>query len=315
VGAALAAIVTWRLSVTSIRFLAPALVFAAAQVAYAQDFNAARIVTEKIRDGFYVMLAEGGDVVAGNMAVSIGPQGVLVVDDQFPEMAPKYKAAIRELGGSEKIAFAINTHWHFDHSNGNQTLGPEGTWFVAQELSREMMLKDNVINLVNRQREQPPHPVIALPVVTYDRSMRFHFNGQRIDLLHFGSAHTTGDTAVIFREHNVVHLGDVLNMAGYPFIDADNGGTLPGVIDFCAGVLEEINETTVVIPGHGPVSDYQGLADYVTMLKTIRDRIQSLIATGASLEQVIAARPTAEWDEERGDPALLIDRAYASMTP
>jgi glyoxylase-like metal-dependent hydrolase (beta-lactamase superfamily II) len=291
------------------------LALCAAHAAHAQDFNAARIVTEKIRDGFYVMLAEGGDVVAGNMAVSIGPQGVLVVDDQFPEMAPKYKAAIRELGGSERIAFAINTHWHFDHSNGNQTLGPEGTWFVAQELSREMMLKDNIINLVSLQREQPPHPAIALPVITYDRSMRFHFNGQRIDLLHFGPAHTTGDTAVIFREHNVVHLGDVFNTSGYPFIDADNGGTLPGVIDFCSGVLEEINQTTVVIPGHGPVSDYQGLADYVTMLKTIRDRIQSLIATGASLEQVIAARPTAEWDEQRGDPARLIDRAYASMTP
>ena len=120
---------------------------------------------------------------------------------------------------------------------------------------------------------------------------------------------------MIFREHNVVHLGDVFNTSGYPFIDADNGGSLHGVIDFCAGVLEEIDATTVVIPGHGAVSDYQGLADYVTMLRTIRDRIQSLISTGASLEQVIAARPTAEWDEQRGDPARLIDRAYASMKP
>jgi glyoxylase-like metal-dependent hydrolase (beta-lactamase superfamily II) len=283
--------------------------------AQAQDFAAARIETEKIRDGLYVMFGIGEGVIAGNMAVSIGSQGVLVVDDQSPEMTPKYKAAIRELGGSDKIAFAINTHWHFDHSDGNKALGPEGTWFVAQELSREMMLKDHIINLVSQQREQPAHPAIALPVVTYDRAMRFHFNGQRIDLLHFGPAHTTGDTAVIFREHNVVHLGDVFNTSGYPFIDADNGGTLPGVIDFCAGVLQEINETTIVIPGHGPVSDYRGLVDYVTMLRTIRDRIQALIASGASLEQVIAARPTAEWDEQHGDPARLIDRAYASMTP
>jgi glyoxylase-like metal-dependent hydrolase (beta-lactamase superfamily II) len=292
-----------------------ALLLGAAHAAHAQDFTTARIVTEKLRDGLYVMFGVGEGVVAGNMAVLIGPQGVLVVDDQFPEMAPKYKAAIKELGGADEIAFAINTHWHFDHSDGNKALGPEGTWFVAHELSREMMLKDNVINLVTLERQQPAHPAIALPVVTYDRSMRLHFNGQRIDLLHFGPAHTTGDTAVIFREHNVVHLGDVFNMSGYPFIDADNGGSLPGIIDFCAGVLEEIDAMTVVIPGHGPVSDYQGLVDYVTMLRTIRDRIQSLIATGASLEQVNAARPTAEWDEQRGDPARLIDRAYASMTP
>ena len=300
---------------TSRSLLGIALLLGAAHVAHAQDFTTARIVTEKIRDGFYVMFGVGEGVIAGNMAVSIGPQGVLVVDDQFPEMAPKYKAAIGELGGAAEIAFAINTHWHFDHSDGNKALGPEGTWFVAHELSREMMLKDNVINLVSQQRQQPAHPAIALPVLTYDRSMRLHFNGQRIDLLHFGPAHTTGDTAVIFREHNVVHLGDVFNTSGYPFIDADNGGSLPGVIDFCAGVLEEIDATTVVIPGHGAVSDYQGLADYVTMLRTIRDRIQSLISTGASLEQVIAARPTAEWDEQRGDPARLIDRAYASMKP
>jgi glyoxylase-like metal-dependent hydrolase (beta-lactamase superfamily II) len=295
------------------RFLTISFVLAA-HAAHAQDFAAARIETQKIRDGFYVMFGVGEDVIAGNIGVSIGPQGVLLVDDQFPEIAPKYKAAIRELGGSEKIAFVINTHWHFDHSDGNKALGPEGTWFVAHELSREMMLKDNVINLVSQTREQPAHPAIALPVVTYDRSMRLHFNGQRIDLLHFGPAHTTGDTAVIFREHNVVHLGDVFNTSGYPFIDADNGGSLPGVIDFCTGVLEQIDEATVVIPGHGPVSDYQGLVDYVTMLKTIRDRIAALIGTGASLEQVIAARPTAEWDEQRGDPARLVDRAYASMT-
>ena len=294
-------------------FLNAVLVLAAVP-AFAQDFSAARITTEKVRDGLYVMFGVGEDVIAGNMLVSIGPQGVLVVDDQFPEMTPKYKAAIRELGGVDKIAFAINTHWHFDHSDGNKALGPEGTWFIAQESSREMMLKDNVINLVSQQREQPAHPGIALPVVTYDRSMRLHFNGQRIDLLHFGPAHTTGDAAVIFREQHVVHLGDVFNTAGYPFIDADNGGTLGGVIDFCSGVLEEIDETTVVVPGHGPISNYQGLVEYVTMLRTIRDRMASLISSGASLEQVVAARPTAEWDEQRGDPARLIDRAYASMT-
>lgn len=296
------------------RLWATLLVTAAAPLVYAQDFAAARIETEKIRDGFYVMFGVGEGVIAGNIGVSIGEQGVLLVDDQFPEMTPKYKAAIAELGGNEHIAFAINTHWHFDHSDGNKALGPEGTWLVSHENSREMMQKDNVINLVSQRRDQPAHPAAALPVITYDRSMRFHFNGQRIDLLHFGPAHTTGDTAIIFRELNVVHLGDVFNNAGYPFIDADNGGSLAGIVDFCRGVLDEIDENAVVIPGHGPVSDYGGLADYVAMLSTIRDRIAALVESGATLEQVVAARPTAEWDEARGDPANFIDRAYTSMT-
>jgi cyclase len=171
-----------------------------------------------------------------------------------------------------------------------------------------------VINLVTQTREQPAYPETALPVLTYDDSMRFHFNGERIDLLHFGPAHTAGDTAVIFRGHNVVHLGDVYNNAGYPFIDADNGGSLEGIIEFCSKVLEQIDAGTVVVPGHGPVSRHQDLVDYVAMLTTIRDRMAALIRSGASLEQVEAAQPTAEWDDKKGNPANFINRAYTSLT-
>jgi glyoxylase-like metal-dependent hydrolase (beta-lactamase superfamily II) len=282
--------------------------------ANAQSLDSARIVTEQVGDGLYVLFGVGEGVIAGNIVASIGAQGVLIVDDQFPEIAPKYKAAIREAGGADEIAFAINTHWHFDHADGNKALGPEGTWLVSHESSRQMLMRDNVINLVSQTRQQPAFPPEALPVVTYDRSMHMHFNGERIDLMHFGPAHTTGDTAVIFRGRNVVHLGDVFNAAGYPFIDADNGGTLAGIVEFCRAVLGEIDAGTVVVPGHGPVSDYEDLADYVTMLGTIHDRIEALVESGATLEQVVAARPTAEWDEAKGNPANFIDRAYASLT-
>ena len=180
------------------------------------------ITTQQLAENFHVLFGVGG-----NILVSIGENGVLIVDDQFPQMVPKYKATIGELGGGA-INFAINTHWHFDHADGNQVLGPEGTWLVAHETSRQMMMKDNVINLVNARRDQPAYPETALPVLTYDDRMRFHFNGERIDLVHFGPAHTTGDTAVIFRGHRTVHMGDVYNNAGYPFIDADNGGSLAG---------------------------------------------------------------------------------------
>jgi glyoxylase-like metal-dependent hydrolase (beta-lactamase superfamily II) len=148
------------------------------------------ITTQQLAENFHVLFGVGG-----NILVSIGANGVLIVDDQFPQMVPKYKAKIGELGGGA-VNFAINTHWHFDHADGNQTLGPEGTWLVAHETSRQMMMKNNVINLVTQKRDQPAYAETAWPVLTYDDTMRFHFIGERIDLMHFGPAHTTGDTAV-----------------------------------------------------------------------------------------------------------------------
>lgn len=282
---------------------------AAAQLAdLDEQLRTTPITTQRLADDFHVLFGVGGNII-----VSIGSNGVLIVDDQFPQMVPKYKATIGQLGGGA-INFAINTHWHFDHSDGNQVLGPEGTWLVAHENSRQMLTKNNVINLVTAKRDQPAFPEAALPVLTYDDAMRFYFNGERIDLLHFGPAHTTGDTAVIFRGHRVVHMGDVYNNAGYPFIDADNGGSLNGIIEFSSKVLAEIDSTYTVVPGHGPVADAQALRDYVDMLTTIRDRMSALIASGATLKQVEASRPTSEWDERKGDPASFLDRAYLSLS-
>jgi cyclase len=274
----------------------------------AEQLRTTPITTQKLADKFYVLFGVGGNIIA-----SIGDNGVLIVDAQFPQMVPKYKAAIGELGGG-KIDFVINTHWHFDHTEGNQVLGPEGTWIVAQENSRQMMLKNNVVNLVTSKREQPAYAATALPVVTYDDTMRFHFNGERIDLLHYGPAHTTGDTAVVFRDHKTVHMGDVYNNAGYPFIDADNGGSLNGIIEFSSKVLAQIDSDYIVVPGHGPVANYQALADYVAMLTTIRDRMKALIDSGATLQQVVAARITSEWDQKKGDPASFLNRSYTSLT-
>jgi len=296
------------------RYAAPvaaALVFTVPAHAQLGDLDEALRTTpiqaEQLREGLHVLFGVGGAIV-----VSIGEQGVLAVDDQFPEMAPKYKEKIRELGGGD-IDFVINTHWHFDHADGNMALGPEGTWIVAHENARRMMMQDNVINLVTMQRDQPAYPAAALPVITFADGMMFHFNGEPIELLHFGPAHTTGDTAVIFRRHNVVHMGDVFNNAGYPFIDAGNGGSLDGVIEFCTRVLERIDERTTVVPGHGPVATHAVLEAYVAMLSTVRDRLSGLIDEGASLEQIVAARPTEEFDETYGNPASFLDRAYTSL--
>ncbi len=281
--------------------------------AHAQDFADARIDTQSIGEGLYVLFGSGEGVIAGNILASVGDDGVLIVDDQFPEIAPKYKQAIADVGGGD-IDYVVNTHWHFDHADGNKLLGPEGVPIIAHETSRRMMMQDNQINLVNQMIPQPAFPPAAWPTFTYDESMRVHFNGHTIDLLHFGPAHTEGDTAVVLTDANVVHLGDVFNNAGYPFIDADNGGDLAGLVAFCQAVLERIDPSAIVIPGHGAISDYRGLADYISMLGTIRDRIQALVDSGATLDQVVAARPTAEWDDVRGDPSGFINRSYTGMT-
>ena len=275
--------------------------------AFGWDFDSAEVRTQKLSDGLYVLFGVGG-----NIGVSIGAQGVLLVDDQFPQMMPKISEAIREIGGGG-VDFVINTHWHFDHAEGNLALGPGGTWLVSQANSREMMLDDHVINLVAAQYQQKAYPKAALPVITYDDSMQFHFNDEEIELLHFGPAHTTGDTAVIFRSSNAVHLGDVFNRSGYPFIDADNGGDLRGMINFCQAVLDTIDEQTIVIPGHGEVSDHAGLRSYIAMLEDMHTSIGAMVKDGKTLTEVIAARPTRAYDDVFGDSANFVDRAYASL--
>jgi glyoxylase-like metal-dependent hydrolase (beta-lactamase superfamily II) len=266
------------------------------------------ITTETVAPGLHVLFGAGG-----NIAVSIGEQGVLIVDDQYPAIVPKIRDAIRALGGGD-VDFVINTHWHFDHTNGNPLLTTTGSWVVSQANSRQMMLADRIINLVNVRVKQPASPPEGLPVITYDDRLVFHFNDQQIELLHFGPAHTTGDTAVVFRGSNAVHMGDIFSNWGYPFIDADSGGGLDGVVAFGEAILNEINESTIVIPGHGQVATYTDLEEYVSMLKAIRDRLAVLIADGATLDEVISAKPTAEWDAVEGDPTRLLNRAYRSMT-
>lgn len=280
--------------------------------AFGWDFDKAEIRTEKVADGLYVLFGLGG-----NIAVSVGQDGTLIVDDQFPQLMPKIKTALKDIG-SEEVDFVVNTHWHFDHADGNMTLGREGSWIVSQSNSRAMMLEDRVINFGPFASEQKAYPDHALSDITFDRTMQFHINGQAIELLHVGPAHTDGDTAVIFRGVNAVHLGDVFNNAGYPFIDADNGGDLAGMIAFCQAVHDMIDDDTIVIPGHGPVADRAKLARYIEVLTIIQGRVQALIDDGKSLEEIMAAKPTADFDAEFQANAMMLpsflSRAYASLT-
>ena len=275
------------------------------------DFDEIPIITEEVAEGLYVLFGAGG-----NIAVSVGSTGVLIVDNMFPEMVPKIEEAIKEVGGGA-IDFAVNTHWHFDHAHGNLKMGPDGTWIVAHENSLQMNQIDTVVNIVRYKIRQEAYPQEAQPVITFDHNMRFHFNDGAIDLVHAGPAHTAGDTAVIFRKQNAVHMGDVFNNTGYPFIDADSGGSISGMIDFCETVLQELDEETIVIPGHGVVTDVATMRAYIAMLKEVQQRVAALIAEGKTKEEVIAAKVTSDFDETYGpeDTSLgFIDRVFTSLT-
>ena len=278
--------------------------------AFGWDFSKAKITTEKITENIHVLFGYGG-----NILVSTGKDGVLLVDDQFPQLKYKIMSAVRKLGG-RSIDYIVNTHWHFDHAEGNNAFGPDGAKIVAHENSRDMMLNPKPINLSFIIYPQQPYPSNAVPQITFKENMKLHLNGDQIELYHFGHAHTTGDTAVYLRGSNVLHMGDVFNMSGPPFIDADNGGSIDGIIRFCEEVLKVVNDETIVVPGHGPISTTEDMQIYIDMLIVVRDRIQSQINDGKTLEQILASDPTKEWRNMYGENLLLqglVDRAYAGM--
>ena len=275
------------------------------------NFADAGIITQEVGEGLHVLFGIGG-----NIAASIGEDGVLIVDNMFPEMVPKVRAAIAELGGGD-IDYAVNTHWHFDHAEGNLALGPAGTSIVAHDNSAAMMAKTNILNLVVTKYLQEAYPRDARPAISFDDRMRLYFNGDEIDIVHAGPAHTAGDAAVIFRKHNAVHFGDVFNNTGYPFIDADSGGGIDGMIAFCQTILDEMGPNAVIIPGHGEVTDSATLQAYIDMLKTVRERVAAMIGEGKSLEEVTVAKPTADFDETFGpeeNSLGFVNRVYTSLT-
>jgi cyclase len=273
---------------------------------FGTDFDNVVVKVEALKPGLHAIFAAGGTVV-----VSIGDQGVLIVDNQFPEVLPKLKQAINDLGGGD-IDFVINTHWHFDHANNNPQLGNEGAWIVAHINSRRKMTGTSTILYDGYSYDQPPYPVEGLPVFTFNKRMQVHFNKQEIELAYFGPAHTAGDAVVFFRGDNVAHLGDLYS-SGYPYIDAANGGTLAGLIVACQSIADTIDKDTILVSGHSGIANYSDLLTYITMLESMYDRLETLIDSGHSLDEILAAAPSADFDVERGDATLFLTMAYLSF--
>ena len=256
------------------------------------DFSAVEIKAEKVADGIYMLTGQGG-----NLGLSVGEDGAYLIDDQYAPLTGKILAAIKELT-SEPVRFVVNTHYHGDHTGGNENMGEAGALLVAHENIRRRMATGTFMEAFNRQVE--PAPAAALPVVTFSDAVSFHWNGEEIRAFFVGPAHTDGDSIIHFVKADVFHMGDTLFNGMYPFIDVSAGGRIDGMITAADRVLKVAGDTTRLIPGHGPLATKADLQAYRDMLAQVRDRVAKLKAEGKTAEQIVAAKPTADLDEKWG---------------
>ncbi len=267
-----------------------------------------KIETVNIAPGIYMLLGRGG-----NVGVSAGADGVAIIDDQFADMAPKIRAAVALLA-EQPVSFVINTHLHGDHTGGNAVFGRAGAVILAHDNVRKR-LSVPVVNPMtgNTTPAQPPE---ALPVVTFADGATLHLNGEELAFTHLPNAHTDTDIVVRFRKANVLHMGDTF-VGGFPFIDANSGGTLDGLIAGHDKIIASIDDSTRLIRGHGPLGNKAELIEYRNMLVTVRDRIARLVKAGKSQDEVVAAQPTREFDARYGganfNARQWVERAYVDQ--
>lgn len=274
------------------------------------DFDRIDYTVTRVAAGIYMLSTP----VGGNVGVSIGEDGVLVIDDQFAPLAPKLRSAIALLT-DRPIRFLLNTHWHGDHTGANEAFARTGSVIVAQRRVRERLASPPPATLSGRT--PPAAAAAALPVVTFDREVSLHLNGDDVEMTHASAAHTDGDAIVRFRRANVVHMGDTFFYGTYPFVDSNSGGTYAGLIAAVEETLATVDDTTRIIPGHGPLCGRKELQEFRDMLVVVRDRVARLIRAGRSQEEVIAAKPTAEFDAKWAGgfwkPEQWVARVYVDL--
>lgn len=252
--------------------------------------EAPTIESQEVAEGIYMLVGQGG-----NLGLSVGKDATFLIDDQFAPLTPAIQKAIGELGGGD-VDFLLNTHFHGDHTGGNENFGKAGALIFAHGNVRERL---SVEQLISGERT-PPMPEAGLPVVTFNDAIDFHINGETIHAFHVANAHTDGDSIIHFREADVFHMGDVLFSGMYPFIDVDNGGSIDGMIAALEKAVAHSRSGTRFIPGHGPLIGQAEVEEHVEMLRTVRDRVAKLKGEGESLEDIQAAAPTADLDETWG---------------
>ena len=265
-----------------------------------------------------VSMIEGVNGFAGgNVAVSVGDDGVFVVDDEIQPMSAKLKAAL--VGLSKKpVRFVVNTHWHADHSGGNPALAAAGAVIVAQDNARKRMAVDQVHTVMGNKMTTPAMPPAALPVVTFVDDVTLYLNGDEVHVVHVPPAHTDGDAIVHFKKANIIHTGDTV-FAAYPFIDVESGGQFGGFITAADRILALANDATKIIPGHGPLMTKADVVAWRQMLIDVQNRVAKLDAAKKSLDDVKAAKPLADLDARWGQGFVkadyFIDEVWKTRPP
>ena len=269
--------------------------FAAATLASSagaqQNFDDVQIETHPISDSVAVLFGRGG-----NIAVAHGTDATLIIDDQYAPLSTKIEMAVADLGAAP-VKYVVNTHWHGDHTGGNENFGNTGATIFAHDnvrvrLSEPQQRGDRAIG---------PSPRAALPVVTFPQGLQFHLNGDTINIMYFGGGHTDGDSVVFWDEDNIVHMGDLyFNIKSFPFIDTASGGNVYNALQSLDVVIAMIDDATQVIPGHGTMSNKVELIEFRAMMGEAVGRVEAFRADGKSLEEAVAAKPLADFDREGG---------------
>ncbi|MBW2216268.1 MAG: MBL fold metallo-hydrolase [Deltaproteobacteria bacterium] len=259
-----------------------------------------KIIPITVTEQIYMIAGEGG-----NIGLFIGGDGTFLIDDQFAPLTEKIVAAIKSVGG-DYPKFLINTHYHSDHTGGNEKLGQGGTLIFSHDNVRERLSTGSFIEEFNAKQEALTRE--GLPVVTFSEDISFHLNGDTIHAIHVPHAHTDGDSIIHIKTANVIHAGDIFFNGFYPFIDVNHGGSLKGMIKAVDKILSLADNNTKIIAGHGPLGDKQQLARYRQMLETAYLRLRKLKAEGKTVQEAISAKPLADLEGEWGNGFLKNDR-------
>jgi glyoxylase-like metal-dependent hydrolase (beta-lactamase superfamily II) len=280
-----------------------------------QDFSKVQIKVTKVSGNIYMLEGSGG-----NIAASVGDDGIVIVDDQYAPLADKIAAALKNIGATDKpVRFVINTHYHGDHTGGNAPFSTKGATVIAQDNVRKRMATGGKAgNGGSIAMDVKPAEKDALPIITFDHDVTVHLNGEDIRALHFPAGHTDGDAIIFFPKANVVHMGDDYVRYGFPFIDVASGGSVQGMIAACEKVVTLLPPDVKVIPGHGEISNLDEVREYTKMLKETTAAVEAALKKGSTLEQMKKDKILAAWEKKYANKFVtqdvFIETLYNSLT-
>jgi cyclase len=278
-------------------------VAAASSSAQEEDLSQVKIKSSALGANLYLLQGSGG-----NIAALTGADGVLLVDDEFGVLAERIRAALQGLGATQPVRFIINTHYHFDHTDGNLAFAQSGATLIAHDNLRTRLAAGGTIgNGGSISREVKPAPPAALPAITYQSELTVHMDGEDVRVRHYPNAHTDGDSVVFFRAAGAVHMGDIFVRYGFPFIDIKGGGNVRGMIAACEDVLKSVPPDTRIIPGHGEIASVAELREYTRMLTETTARVQQALSAGQSLAQMKQAQLLGEWSARYSPPKGFVN--------